>query len=85
MSTLCPACLSTPVSIDGHADLSVRTVGSTILTFQCRRCQAMWARSAQRGVFAWTQIQDGAGRSVAMGIVVPPRSNPFAPKVRGTV
>ena len=73
----CPACLATPVSIDGHPDLSVRTIGSTMLTFQCRRCQAQWARSVVRGVFSWARIDERAGRSVAMGTVVPPRSDPF--------
>ena len=77
MNPPCPACVSGPASIDGHADLSVRTVGSTMLTFQCRRCQTQWARSALRGVFTWQQIDAQAGRSLAMGTTVPPRSNPF--------
>ena len=73
----CQACLATPVSIDGHADLSVRTIGSTMLTFQCRRCQTQWARSVERGVFSWTRIDERSGRKMAMGTVVPPRSDPF--------
>ena len=77
MNPLCPACLATPASIDGHAEMSVRTIGNTMLTFQCRRCETHWARSASRGVFTWTQIDESTGRTAAMGSLVPPRSNPF--------
>ncbi len=73
----CPACLSKPTSIDGHADMSVRTVGSTMLTFECRRCHTIWARTAERGVFTWAAMDDRAGRTLAMGTVVPPRSQPY--------
>lgn len=77
MNTPCPACTSGPSSIDGHADLSVRTIGSTMLTFECRACHTQWARSVARGVFAWAQIDERTGRSASMGMVVPPRSDPF--------
>ena len=77
MDSSCPACLAKPVAIDGHADLSVRTVGSTMLTFECRRCHAMWGRTAARGLFTWAPIDERAGRTVAMGTSVPPRSNPY--------
>ena len=77
MNPPCPACTSGPASIDGHADLSVRTIGGMVLTFECRKCGTHWARSATRGVFTWTPIDERTGRSVAMGTVVPPRSAPF--------
>lgn len=77
MNTPCPACIKGPDAIDGHADLSVRTIGSTVLTFECRRCRSQWARSVARGVFSWKPIDERAGRSVAMGSLVPPRSDPF--------
>ena len=77
MNPPCAACLSKPASIDGHADLSVRTVGSTMLTFECRRCHSLWARTAERGVFSWVPLDQRAGRTVAMGPIVPPRSDPF--------
>lgn len=77
MNEPCPACIAKPAAIDGHADLSVRTIGSTILTFECRRCKTHWARSVERGVFSWNRIDERAGRNVAMGSLVPPRSDPF--------
>ena len=73
----CPACLAGPASIDGHADLSVQTIGGSLLTFQCRRCQTQWARSAQAGVFTWKTIDAQTGRTQGMGAAVPPRSDPF--------
>ena len=76
MNSPCPACLAGPASIDGHADLTVRTIGSGLLTFQCGRCQTQWARSAQDGVFTWKAIDAQTGRTLAMGAVVPPRSDP---------
>ncbi|MEO7744278.1 MAG: hypothetical protein ABIR98_15180 [Usitatibacter sp.] len=77
MNAPCPACLATPSSIDGHPDLGVKTIGSTMLTFECRCCHARWARSVVRGRFSWSPIDACAGRSVDMGTVVPPRSDPF--------
>ena len=77
MNPPCPACLGTPSAIDGHADLSVLTIGSTMLTFECRRCRTRWSRTVSRGVFSWARIDEHQGRSVAMGATVPPRSNPF--------
>ena len=48
-----------------------------MLTFECRRCHTQWAREVVRGVFSWAQIDERAGRNLAMGTVVPPRSDPF--------
>ena len=73
----CAACLAGPASIEGHADLGVRTVGSTLLTFQCRRCQTNWARTVHGGVFTWKAIDSQSARTLAMGPAVPPRSDPF--------
>ena len=77
MNAPCPACLAKPAAVDGHADLSVRTIGNTMLTFECRVCHMNWARSVLRGAFTWTAIDERSGRSVAMGSLVPPRSKPF--------
>jgi len=77
MNPPCPACLAGPASIEGHADLTVRTVGSTLLTFQCRRCQRSWARSMQGGIFTWKPIDAQSARTLVMGTAVPPRSDPF--------
>jgi hypothetical protein len=77
MNTPCPACLDKPAAVDGHAHLGVRTIGGTMLTFECRVCHTHWARSVVRGVFTWTAIDEQSGRKVGMGTVVPPRSDPF--------
>ena len=77
MTTPCQACLAKPSSIDGHAGLGVRTLGGTLLTFECRHCNALWARSAVGGGFSWSRIEEGSRRSVAMGTFVPPCSDPF--------
>jgi hypothetical protein len=77
MNNPCPACLDKPAAVDGHAHLSVRTIGGTLLTFECRVCHTQWARSVVRGVFTWTAIDALTGRSAAMGMLVPPRSDPF--------
>ena len=74
---LCPACLAGPASIEGHAELGVRTVGSTLLTFQCRRCQTNWARTVQGRVFTWKAIDAESLRTLAIGPAVPPRSDPY--------
>jgi hypothetical protein len=75
MTPTCLACLAGPSSIDGHADLTVRTIGSTLLTFQCSRCHTQWARGAQDGIFTWKTIDAQTGRTLAMGAMVPPRSD----------
>lgn len=77
MNPPCRACIKGPLAIDGHAALGVRTIGSTVLTFECRLCGTKWARSVDRGVFSWSQIDERASRSLAMGSLVPPRSDPF--------
>jgi hypothetical protein len=76
MSAACPSCIAGPAAIDGHAELSVRTIGSTVLTFGCRRCDTQWARTVSRGVFLWTPI-GATGRPRSSGLTVPPRSTPF--------
>ena len=76
MNSLCNACSSPPSSIDGHADLRVRSLGEEGITFECRRCHALWSRSYPRGGrYMWHFVSMQRTGAFGCGAVVPANSN----------
>ena len=57
----------------GHADLMARTIGDARISFQCRRCDAFWARAQGRDGFVWTGVSPQAAYMPGMGTVLPTR------------
>ena len=73
----CSPCLNVPVGIDGHADLLVQGMGNAKMSFACRTCGSLWSRDDRRdGGFTWLGLDGQPVSRAALGMAVPPRSNP---------